>query len=54
MTMNNVGDLRGVRLVCVGEDNSESGLVWSYRFTPKEGTPAVWDGSQWVELEKVK
>jgi hypothetical protein len=50
--MPNVGDLRGIRTVCIGEDNSESGLVWDYRFVPEEGAPAFWNGSKWVALIK--
>lgn len=47
-----VGQLRGVRDVCVGEDDSETGLRWEMRLVPEEGEPAVWDGKQWVALIK--
>lgn len=47
-----VGQLRGVRNVCVGEDNSETGLRWEMRLVPEEGEPAFWNGKQWVALIK--
>lgn len=47
-----VGELRGVRDVCIGEDNSETGLRWEMRLVPEEGEPAFWNGKQWVALIK--
>lgn len=47
-----VGDLRGLRVVCVGEDDSETGLRWETHLVPEEGAPAYWNGTMWVHLSK--
>lgn len=48
-----MGQLRGLRLQIIGEsDWDESGLDFTYIPIPEEGSPAVWNGTCWVEILK--
>jgi len=50
-----VGQLKGLRIQVIGEsDFDESGLDFTYIPVPEEGSPAVWDGNQWVDFSKPK
>lgn len=44
------GQLRGIRQIIIGEDDSETGLVWGLKLVPEEGEPALFTGGQWVSL----
>jgi hypothetical protein len=44
------GQLRGIRTGVIGEDDSETGLVWGWELLPEEGEPALFTGGQWVSL----
>jgi hypothetical protein len=51
--MPNVGELRGIRIQVVGpNEQDETGLQFAYPLVPEEGTPAYWNGTEWVELIK--
>jgi hypothetical protein len=44
------GQLRGIRTMVIGEDESETGLVWGWELVPEEGEPALFTNGQWVSL----
>ena len=44
------GQLRGIRTMIIGEDESETGLVRGWELVPEEGEPALFTGGQWVSL----
>ncbi len=51
--MPSVGELRGIRIQVIGEDSKdETGLKFGYPLVEAEGTPACWNGTEWVELIK--
>lgn len=44
------GQIRGIRTMVIGEDESETGLVWGWELVPEEGEPALFTSGQWVSL----